>query len=117
MSNYNNLSLFEQKTVQIALNNLFNKKGHFSISTVRDLIEILNIVPDSNTMHALSLLHCVDYSEMGQEYKQELIQKTLALLQLDWIEPVDEFDPEVNEESEITPKKQPGFIRKLLKLS
>lgn len=46
--------------------------GHFSICCVSDIVEMLEIVPDRDTMSILKTLHCVDYNQMSPDLLAEL---------------------------------------------
>lgn len=67
--------------VNLALDKLLNRQGHFSICTVDKLAETLGA---NCSMHPeykfLNTLHCVDYSEMSADLKQRLPGMIMAVL-------------------------------------
>lgn len=65
------MNAFEQLTVSIALDRLFKEK-YFNICTIQKVLDVTGTVPDGRTMRALSLLHCVNYSDMPRELLQQL---------------------------------------------
>lgn len=111
MSKYSELNEFQKKSIELSLDKLFRSDSYFSISTIDKLIKILDVTVDSDIYSNLSLLHCMDYSQMGKDFKAEVIRKTLRLLDLDWI---DLDFKEINIEDKVpekTTKSLIGFLR------
>lgn len=67
--------------INLALDKLLNKSGHFSICSVDKIAETLGVNcglhPDYKY---LSTLHCVDYSEMSAGLKAKLPEMIMAVL-------------------------------------
>ncbi|MET3652509.1 hypothetical protein [Dyella japonica] len=69
-----------QMAAMAALNKML-RQGHFSVSVVRDIASMFDIVPDPEAMAILKPLHCVDYAEMPRELYAALpglVQKALS---------------------------------------
>ena len=81
-------------TAGVALKDMF-KKGHFSISTVRDIQKMNPLLHvDQESMQILANLHCVDFSDMPPELLRSmpvLLEKVIGShmkigKEADWLE-------------------------------
>ena len=57
------------------------QSSHFSICTIRTIVEMLNLKPDREAMSILATLHCVDYNQMRPELLQALPELIATVLQ------------------------------------
>lgn len=102
-----------QMAAMAALNKML-KSGHFSISTVREIAEMMEIVPDPEAMATLRPLHCVDYADMPSELYAQLpaiVQKALSG------SPVFQFELKRGPDPLALQAEQPkpsGLVRRLL---
>ena len=56
--------------------------GHFSICTVDKVIQITGCIPpDPKDYQALSALHCVDWADMSQDLRNQVMLKTLQIFE------------------------------------
>ncbi|WP_440466932.1 hypothetical protein ACKI1H_27280 [Pseudomonas sp. YH-1] len=46
--------------------------GHFDICCIKNVADMLEIIPDRETMNILKTLHCVDYNQMPAGLLAEL---------------------------------------------
>lgn len=46
--------------------------SHFDICCIKNVAEMLEIIPDRETMNILKTLHCVDYNQMSPDLLAEL---------------------------------------------
>jgi hypothetical protein len=63
-----------------ALNEMF-AGGHFSISTIDKVAQLLGVHPDRDAYITLSALHCIDWNKMPRELRYSvplLIQQALG---------------------------------------
>lgn len=49
--------------IRTAVENMF-RKGHFSISTINDVLKITGGVAPRDIFNTLALLHCIDFKDM-----------------------------------------------------
>ena len=72
---------FQQETIKIALDEMFNGSSHFSICDVDKLSKILGSNCKSHPDYKfLSALHCVDFSSMSSDLKTELPNRVMNVL-------------------------------------
>lgn len=71
---------FQREAIRLALLKMFRDDGHFSICTVDALLKLAGAVPDRRAYDELSVLHCVGMRDMPPVMRQELLNRTLALL-------------------------------------
>ena len=69
---------FQKQTITIALREMF-EGSHFSICTVDQCLKIANVVPPAKEHDALAALHCVHWSKMPADFRQQVFIKTLEL--------------------------------------
>ncbi len=48
------------------------RRGHLDICAIKSVIEVLGTTPNTDTLEALRLLHCVDFGRMPREVLQQL---------------------------------------------
>ncbi len=66
------------EAMRLTINNLFNGQSYFSICDVDKLADSMGINAKSSAHYkTLSLLHCINYSEMSQDLKAELPQMVM----------------------------------------
>jgi len=68
------------ESVKIALRKMFGNSGHFDICTIRTCCDILNVIPDQEIINSMSAVHCIDYSEMTEEFRSWLFSETLKMM-------------------------------------
>jgi len=73
---------FEQNIICIALKKLVTN-SHYNICDLDKLIKIFEVQKIDSLYAYFSLMHCVDYKDMGEDVAEELIDKTLAYLGID----------------------------------
>lgn len=69
---------FTKETVLIVLKNMF-QGSYFSICTIDKCLEITGCIPEKHEHDCLATLHCINWSEMGSAFRQEVLNRTLAL--------------------------------------
>ena len=72
------MSDFETEAVRLGLTKMFNQ-GWFDICAVKECLEVAHVVPPKATLQSLQPLHCVPYSEMSPEFREELVRRVLGL--------------------------------------
>lgn len=77
-----NLTDFEKNIICISLSKLVNNR-HYSICDLDKLMKLLGVTKASKDYELFSLMHCVDYYDMGEQTADELIDKTLKFLGID----------------------------------
>lgn len=71
----------QTEIISLALDKLFNRKGHFDICTVDKLAKTLGTNCDSHPDYKfLSALHCVSYGEMSADLKAKLPEMVMSVL-------------------------------------
>ena len=58
--------------VKHALEDLLSVNGHFSITTFKEICNLLNVIPPPGHYDRLSLMHCVNYRDMALDLRQEV---------------------------------------------
>ena len=71
------------KGVEVALRNMFEKKGHFSICTVEACARALKHEIPSEARDTLALFHCVKWGDMDPSTRREIAFATLEALGAD----------------------------------
>ena len=92
---------FAKQAVVAAMQKMFSQ-NHFSICDVDKCLKVFNIKPPEAEYKPLNAIHCVNYSEMPAEFKQEVFIRTLRLFRhkalcLDKIDVVTMFPEPVKE--------------------
>lgn len=72
------LDSFSRECLAVAMRKLFEQK-HFSICDVDHMLKLAMITPNKAQYDALHALHCVDYSAMTPEFREQVYKRTLAL--------------------------------------
>lgn len=67
--------------IKLALDNMFKEKSHFSICTIDEICELLDIIPNKKDHQKLRLLHCIHYSDMTQQELNQLKELVLEVLE------------------------------------
>lgn len=70
---------FEKEVVITALKKMFNG-GYFDICTVDKCLKLTGAIPDHQDYTALSALHCVYWSEMSQDLRNTVFEKTMVMI-------------------------------------
>lgn len=99
---------FEQNIICIALKKLVTN-SHYSICDLDKLIKIFEVQKVDSLYAYFSLMHCVDYKDMGEDVAEELIDKTLAYLGID-VNVID-VECEVTPRSETPNSNNTGFVQ------
>ena len=73
------MNKFQEEAILTVLKKMFNE-SHFNICTVDKCLEITKAIPNKVDYDTLSLLHCVNWNEMSQELRDQVFEKTLALI-------------------------------------
>ena len=72
---------FQQETIRLKLDEMFNDVGHFSICDVDKIGKLVGVNVKSHPDYKyLSALHCMDYSKMSAEMKAELPNRVMNVL-------------------------------------
>ncbi len=74
------MDIYQKQTIIIALKELFSNPS-FSICTIDKCLKIANIIPNNKDYECLSALHCINYSKMPLNYRQEVFNKVIAMFQ------------------------------------
>jgi len=77
----NDLTTFEANAVAIAVLKLLNER-HFNIIAFDQIAKKLGVVVDAKEHASLHLLHCVDYADMPQPFRDQVRAKVVELLGL-----------------------------------
>jgi hypothetical protein len=71
---------FEAKALELAINKLFQEK-HFSICQLDTIAELMGVNAQAHPNYkVLRALHCVDYSKMDSETREQLQHKVIECL-------------------------------------
>ena len=70
---------FKRQAIILSLRDMF-KGRHFSICTIDKCIKILGIIPPQSDMDTLSALHCINWSEMTPEFREQVMERVLAVM-------------------------------------
>lgn len=73
------LSEFQKNAVIIALRAMY-KGTHFSICTLNDILKMTGKIMLKENYDALHLLHCVDWSDMGQDMMRQSFDMIIKAL-------------------------------------
>ena len=71
------LSNFELQACELRLKKLFSQT-YFSVCDVNSVIKVTGAIPPKRLQNVLDVLHCVDYNEMTQEFRDELLANTMS---------------------------------------
>jgi hypothetical protein len=74
------LDPFHLQAAEIALKDMFDK-DHFSICDLDPIIKMLGVIPNKKDYQALRCIHCVKYSKMSPEFRNQVMEKVLAIVQ------------------------------------
>src|SRR3990167_4546121 len=69
---------FQKQAITIALREMF-EGSHFSICAVDKCLKIAGVIPPAADYDALSVLHCVHWSNMPADFRDQVFVKTLEL--------------------------------------
>ena len=69
---------FQKQAITIALREMF-EGSHFSICAVDKCLKIAGVIPPAADYDALSALHCVHWSKMPADFRDQVFVKTLEL--------------------------------------
>lgn len=72
------MDAFQAETVRLALRDMF-KGSHFDICAVRKCVKITGVVPPEGVMETLSALHCIHWTEMTPEMREEVYRRVLGI--------------------------------------
>jgi hypothetical protein len=70
---------FSKEAVIAAMTKMF-RGSHFSICDVDKCLKITGGIPNSSDYDALSALHCVHWSDMSPQLRQQVLEKTVGML-------------------------------------
>lgn len=70
---------FRKQAIVIGLTKLFSR-GFFSICDFNKIAEARGVTPSQELLLSLEPLHCVSYSEMEPEFREELKRRVLVAL-------------------------------------
>ena len=70
---------FGMVAVMTSLKHMF-ESSHFSICDVDKCAKVLGVVPNRQKYEMLSLFHCIHWSEMSVDVRQEVFARTLEML-------------------------------------
>lgn len=73
------LSRFKNQALAIGLQKLF-KEDHFSICLLESLIAAAGVIPDGEVMRSLRVVHCVKWSDMPVDFRNEVQSLCIAML-------------------------------------
>lgn len=68
-----------KEVVITALRHMF-EKGWLDICTIDKCLKLTGAIPDKRDYEILSALHCIHWSEMSQGLRQEVYDKTIAMI-------------------------------------
>lgn len=60
----------QAEAARLALKNM-TRKGHFDICLIKEILQITGGVPNGDDLRALSLLHCVNFSDFSPAMRLE----------------------------------------------
>lgn len=66
--------------VNEGLKELFKSTSHFSICDFKTICELANVIPPPDAMKKLGLMHCVKYSTMSKEMRDEIASLVMETL-------------------------------------
>ena len=69
----------KKKLANVALKEMFKPSGHFSICTIRECMEMLNIPPNKETMEMLNPMHCIRWGDMDEETRDIILLCVMEL--------------------------------------
>lgn len=69
---------FKIKSAAFALKEMF-KGNSYDICTVRDACEVLGLPKHGGELNTLRLYHCVKFTDMDAETRQEVFKRTMGL--------------------------------------
>ncbi|MEP0546390.1 MAG: hypothetical protein ABJF88_05620 [Rhodothermales bacterium] len=72
------LDPFRRQSVALALYRMLTG-SRFSISVVRECLDVAAIAPPRDRLDAVALHHCADYADLPPGFHAELASQTLAL--------------------------------------
>lgn len=80
------MNSIEKMVVETALRDMI-RRGRVDICTIREILKITKGIPSQDDMNLLSLLHCVQFTDMPQELLRGLpllIQRVVSAPEVDW---------------------------------
>lgn len=69
---------FEKQSITMALKKMF-QGSYFDICVVDKCLKIASAIPPSADYNALAALHCVQWADMSQDFRQQVFVKTLEM--------------------------------------
>lgn len=90
---------FQRKTVAIALKRMFTGQ-HFSICVVDACLKVSGCIPNKKDYDTLSALHCVNWSEMDADFRDQVLLKVAQIftdpgMNIEFIEEAIAHDPKL----------------------
>lgn len=73
---------FKRQAVAISLKKMFEPTHWLDICTIKEGLELLQIVPPAGQIEALRMLHCVHWSKMEPDFRQQVFQRIMALFEM-----------------------------------
>ena len=67
----------ETEAIAHSLQKMFKSTGNFSVCTVRECAEIGDIVIPHERMNIYRSIHCMDWSEMVESFRQQIVAMVL----------------------------------------
>jgi hypothetical protein len=73
------MDTFQKEVITTTIRHMF-ESANFSICTIDSCLKITGAIPNKNDYNALSALHCIKWNEMSEKLRQEVYEKTIAML-------------------------------------
>jgi hypothetical protein len=73
------LDTFHQQAATVAIKKLF-EGTYFSICELDSIIKLLGCLPDKKDYEALKCLHCVNWSDMPPDLRDEVLKRVLKIV-------------------------------------
>jgi hypothetical protein len=74
-----------ETAIKLALKKMFSD-SHFSICTIDSCLKLIGIVPDKDIYQIMQTVHCVQYKEMDNDFRQWLIEQSIFMCFKDKVE-------------------------------